>query len=130
MHAFPEPLLDLVFVHGLGGTSTRTWSFERDPANFWPPWLGQDSDLSRTRIFTFGYNASVAGQFTSLNMLDFAKDLLFRMKTFSNDDQPQDSPIGKVDVAPSHALKRMKAYECCLKVSYHICCALDGGPRG
>ncbi|KAL9120854.1 MAG: hypothetical protein Q9187_002592 [Circinaria calcarea] len=91
----PDPLLDLIFVHGLGGTSTGTWSWERDPANFWPPWLGRDVELSRSRIFSFGYNASFVGNYTSFNILDFSKDLLFRMKTFSNEYQHDDPPIGK-----------------------------------
>jgi hypothetical protein len=83
VYSLPNPLFDLIFVHGLGGSSKRTWSWERDTQNFWPPWLAQDEGLSRARIFTFGYNSGFSGQYTNLNMLDFAKDLLIRMKTFS-----------------------------------------------
>jgi len=96
VYAYPDPALELIFLHGLGGTSRGTWSWERDPVNFWPPWLIEDSELSRTRIFTFGYNAAFAGQYTSLNILDFAKDLLFRMKTHSGGYQQDSTPIGKV----------------------------------
>lgn len=85
-----------MFVHGLGGTSRGTWSWDRDPANFWPPWLGDDSELSRTRIFTFGYNAAFAGSYTSLSILDFAKDLLFRMKTYTGEHQQDEAQFGKV----------------------------------
>ena len=91
----PEPILDLILVHGLGGTSRGTWSWERDPVNFWPPWLGDDVELSRSRIFTFGYNAAFMGQYTTSSTLDFAKDLLFRMKTYSEEYQQHSIPIGK-----------------------------------
>lgn len=91
-----DPILDLIFVHGLGGTSKGTWSWERDPANFWPLWLGNDVELSRSRVFTYGYNAAFTGQYTSSSLLDFAKDLLFRMKTYSGDYQQDAVPIGKV----------------------------------
>ncbi|KAH0541241.1 hypothetical protein FGG08_004246 [Glutinoglossum americanum] len=95
VHTFPDPILDIIFVHGLGGTSIGTWSWGRDPANFWPTWLGADVELSRSRVFTFGYDAYFANQYSSSNILDFAKDLLFRMKTFSSEDQRGGPPIGK-----------------------------------
>lgn len=31
-----QPLLNLVFIHGLGGSSLKTWSFGRQTRNFWP----------------------------------------------------------------------------------------------
>ncbi|KAI4286618.1 MAG: hypothetical protein L6R35_004132 [Caloplaca aegaea] len=96
VYSFPNPTLDLIFVHGLGGTSRGTWSWERDPSNFWPPWLVDDAEFSRARIFTFGYNANFTGQSTSLNILDFARDLLVRMQTYSADDHHGDAPIGQV----------------------------------
>ncbi|XMA09563.1 hypothetical protein WAI453_002354 [Rhynchosporium graminicola] len=64
VHDCDAPLADLIFVHGLGGSSRKTWSFERDIKNFWPPWL------------------------------DFAKDLLFQAHTYSHDDKEEDIPIG------------------------------------
>lgn len=97
IHAFPEPLMDLIFVHGLGGTSIGTWSWERDPSNFWLPWLARDAELSRSRIFTYGYDASLTGPYTTLNILDFSKDLLFRMKTYSGQDPSNRLPVGKVN---------------------------------
>ncbi|TGJ76415.1 hypothetical protein E0Z10_g10893 [Xylaria hypoxylon] len=84
VYSFRDPVIDLVFVHGLGGTSVGTWSWNRDPVNFWPPWLGNDRDLSRSRIFTFGYDAGLTSGSSGLGILDFAKDLLFRMKTYSS----------------------------------------------
>ncbi|CZT11979.1 uncharacterized protein RCO7_07986 [Rhynchosporium graminicola] len=57
VHDCDAPLADLIFVHGLGGSSRKTWSFERDIKNFWPPWLGTERGFLNTRIFLFGYNA-------------------------------------------------------------------------
>lgn len=98
VHTHLEPFVDLIFVHGLGGAPMKTWSWQRDPQNFWPAWLGQEAELCNSRIFTFGYNADFSGQHTSLNILDFAKELLFRMKTYSNVGSANDQPIGKVGV--------------------------------
>lgn len=78
-----EPDLDFIFVHGLGGSSLKTWSYGRNTRNFWPLWLPLEPELSNARIFSFGYNANFRGASTSLNITDFAKDLLFRMLTFT-----------------------------------------------
>ena len=96
VYTCPKPVLDIIFVHGLGGSSQGTWSWERNPLNFWPPWLADDLELSTARLFTFGYNANFTGQYTSLSILDFAKDLLFRMKTYSGDLQRENMPTGEV----------------------------------
>lgn len=98
IHTCPDPLVDLIFVHGLGGTSRKTWSWQRDPQNFWPAWLGRDAELCKSRIFTFGYNANFSGQHTPLNILDFAKDLLFRMKTHSSAQIPSGRSVGEVSL--------------------------------
>lgn len=78
-----EPEGDIIFVHGLGGTVMRTWSWRRDVNHFWPAWLGDEQELSSHRIFSFGYNSNFKGVATNLNTIDFAKDLLFSMLTFS-----------------------------------------------
>ncbi|KAF8858537.1 hypothetical protein BDZ45DRAFT_714474 [Acephala macrosclerotiorum] len=89
-----DPIVDLIFVHGLGGASIRTWSWKRDPQKFWPSWLGQEADVCNSRIFTFGYEADIFGDNTPLNILDFAKALLFQMKTYSNAQSVNNQPIG------------------------------------
>lgn len=96
IHCPDDPILDIIFVHGLGGTSFGTWSFEHNTDNFWPIWLGDDQELRKSRIFTFGYFSAFTNVQTTLNILDFAKDLLFRMRTFSSEGQMDNSPIGKV----------------------------------
>ncbi|KAK8026590.1 hypothetical protein PG991_003646 [Apiospora marii] len=74
--------VDILFIHGLGGTSRRTWSKNRDLNYLWPQlWLPNEPEFSRARILTFGYNAHYASKTqASLSINDFAKDLLFRLK--------------------------------------------------
>lgn len=75
--------IDVLFIHGLGGTSLRSWCKGRDPELLWPKlWLPHEPGLSSARILTFGYNAhfgSTKGS-SSQTIGDFATDLLFRMK--------------------------------------------------
>jgi len=51
-----EPLLDVIFVHGLTGSSNDTWSSAGDNS-FWPEWL-QD-ELKHLSIFVLDYPASM-----------------------------------------------------------------------
>ncbi|KAK4097307.1 hypothetical protein N658DRAFT_500536 [Parathielavia hyrcaniae] len=87
-----ERRVDVVFVHGLGGSSQMTWSHNRDPEFFWPlKFLPFESDINESRILTFGYNAnfrSGSGR-NKMSVLDFAKDLLYEMK-FSQDESVQE----------------------------------------
>jgi pimeloyl-ACP methyl ester carboxylesterase len=85
----PNPAGDIVFIHGLGGSAWKTWSWKRDKRNFWPAWLAEEEGLSSFRIFTFGYNSGWKGAATNLNISDFAKDLLLNLLTFS-----EKQPIG------------------------------------
>ncbi|KAJ5758696.1 hypothetical protein N7520_005852 [Penicillium odoratum] len=81
LYAPPERSVDIVFIHGLGGASLRTWCRDRDLDYLWPQlWLPRD--LPSARILTFGYNAHFLSkkERTSLTISDFANDLLFRMK--------------------------------------------------
>lgn len=92
-----DPTGDIIFVHGLGGSALRTWSWKRDVANFWPTWLRDEDELSSFRIFSFGYNANFKGAATNLNTIDFAKDLLFSMLSFSGRSRDETEgclPIG------------------------------------
>lgn len=88
---------DIVFIHGLGGASRRTWSKNEDPDLFWPmKFLPSEPNVCLTRILTFGYNANfrTAGN-VSTSILDFAKDLLFDLK-YGRDKQKEDLNIGNV----------------------------------
>ena len=92
------PSADIIFIHGLGGTSRQTWSRNRDPELFWPQkWLPLEPDICTTRIFSFGYNAhfSSSGPNSIANISDFAKSLLFAMK-FWKGGHDGDLQIGNV----------------------------------
>lgn len=88
---------DIIFIHGLGGTSRSTWSKNRDPELFWPlMFLPKEPDICLARILSFGYNADILkGTKTSVTVLDFAKDLLFDLK-YGKDDDKEELEIGKV----------------------------------
>lgn len=89
--------VDIVFIHGLGGTSQRTWSKNENPDLFWPlKFLPLDPVVCLARILTFGYNANfrAAGN-VSTSVLDFAKGLLFDLK-YAKDEQGKDLNIGNV----------------------------------
>jgi hypothetical protein len=89
--------VDIVFVHGLGGTSRWTWSKHKDLKLFWPmTFLPLEADISLARIMTFGYNAQFlkAGNSTT-SIIDFAKTLLFDLKYGKNQDV-EDLNVGKV----------------------------------
>jgi hypothetical protein len=93
------PTIDIIFVHGLGGTSQQTWSKNRDPTLFWPKeWLPFERDISTARLLSFGYNAHFAAAGSNIfNISDFAKELLFGMK-FGMDKQSKLLGVGQVSL--------------------------------
>ena len=97
-----DPSLDIIFVHGLGGTSRTTWCYNRDPEFFWPQkWLPSEPDIQTARILSFGYNAQFAapGPAPITGISDFAKDLLFGMK-FTRNERLEELGIGEVSLLP------------------------------
>jgi hypothetical protein len=92
------PPLDIIFVHGLGGTSRGTWAHERDLEYFWPQrWLPFEPGIRAARILSFGYNAKFAatGPVPITGIADFAKDLLYSMK-FAKDEHLEELELGQV----------------------------------
>ncbi|KAK4118645.1 hypothetical protein N657DRAFT_659477 [Parathielavia appendiculata] len=73
-----EPLVDIVFIHGLGGGSRKTWSYSSQPHHYWPrSWLPADNDFLDVRVHTFGYKADWGERRDSiLDIHDFAQSLL------------------------------------------------------
>ncbi|PMD49456.1 WD40 repeat-like protein [Hyaloscypha bicolor E] len=70
-------IADLVFVHGLGGGSKKTWMKENNPSSFWPQeWLPKDDSFQNVRIHSFGYNSNWRNKENVLTIQDFAKALL------------------------------------------------------
>lgn len=88
---------DIVFIHGLGGTSRFTWSKNKNPDLFWPlQFLPLDRDVGQARILSFGYNASFQRRGNSqVSISDFAKELLFDLK-FATDEDQDSLEIGSV----------------------------------
>ncbi|PMD32251.1 YVTN repeat-like/Quino protein amine dehydrogenase [Hyaloscypha variabilis F] len=78
-----ERRVDIVFIHGLGGSSRMTWSKDHNLDFFWPlKFLPHETDINEARILTFGYNANFrpgSGK-NKMSVLDFAKDLLYDLK--------------------------------------------------
>lgn len=74
----PEPLAEIIFVHGLGGGSRKTWDKGRDPSLYWPKeWLSRDPEFKHVRVHTFGYPASWSEREESIfNISMFARQLL------------------------------------------------------
>lgn len=72
----PEPRIDLVFVHGLGGGSRKTWSMSSDPQHCWPKeWLSRDPKFAHVRISSFGYELDL-GSSTKSTFGGLASELL------------------------------------------------------
>jgi triacylglycerol esterase/lipase EstA (alpha/beta hydrolase family) len=95
LHAPAQPLIDLIFVHGLRGGSVKTWTKSDDEQCFWPQaWLPQEPGLKHVRIHTFGYNSDWGERRDSiLNVHDFGKDLLGEMSTNPCLRAQEDAPI-------------------------------------
>lgn len=92
-----RPVADIIFIHGLGGSSRLSWSKNKDLALFWPlQWLPADPDMHQARIFTFGYDAFfLSPQSTTLGISDFAKNLLYDL-LYGRDSHGQDLRFGQV----------------------------------
>lgn len=103
-HSAPDPLglkvlhsppqdrnVDIIFVHGLGGSSRMTWSKNHDLDYFWPlKFLPLEPSIGDARIMTFGYNANFkpgSGR-NIMSVLDFAKELLYDLKYATDESMP------------------------------------------
>jgi hypothetical protein len=70
-------IADLVFVHGLGGGSKKTWMKGNNPSSFWPQeWLPEDDSFQNVRIHSFGYKSNWRNMENALKIQDTAKALL------------------------------------------------------
>jgi len=93
------PSADIIFVHGLGGSSEKTWCYDGDSDRFWPKlWLPLEPEISSARIMSFGYNADYrnTGPNSVSSISDFARDLLFNLKFGRDIEDRNDLDIGKV----------------------------------
>ena len=83
------PVGTLIFIHGLGGHFTRTWSHERDSTFFWPKiWLPTTEGMRAVRIMSFGYDAAIFRFTPSLACVnDFARTLLLNIMVYPGLDE-------------------------------------------
>ncbi|KAK4043380.1 hypothetical protein C8A01DRAFT_43694 [Parachaetomium inaequale] len=90
-----EPHLDLIFVHGLGGGSRKTWSSSPGPGTFWPKeWLPSEPGFKHVRIYSYGYNSAwTQTQQSRLSIHDFAQALLADMYNSPHLRKNGDTPI-------------------------------------
>ncbi|KAF4459376.1 Cytochrome cd1-nitrite reductase-like C-terminal heme d1 [Fusarium albosuccineum] len=90
--------IDIIFVHGLGGSSHRTWTWHRDKTCFWPKeWLPAEPEMNQTRIMTFGYDAAYRSSQSSIfNISSFAKALLLQLKMGTSRNEALQ--VGKVPI--------------------------------
>lgn len=77
LSASQEPLIEIVFVHGLRGGSVKTWQKGSDPSLFWPQeWLPNEAEFRNARIYSFGYEADFKSSEPSfLSVNDFGQAL-------------------------------------------------------
>jgi hypothetical protein len=77
-HNPSDPAINIIFVHGLGGSAKGTWT-DKTSGSFWPLWLPEIKALENSRIMTFGYDSGWNKIWKSNNVLDisdFAKQLV------------------------------------------------------
>lgn len=71
---------DIIFIHGLGGNSRKTWSNSSYPRSFWPQdWLPVEHGFEDVRVHSFGYKADWGKKWQQqsiLNIHDFAESLI------------------------------------------------------
>ncbi|OBT39306.1 hypothetical protein VE00_10073 [Pseudogymnoascus sp. WSF 3629] len=85
--------VDLIFVHGLGGGSRKTWTKPNDPSTYWPKeWLPNDEDMEDVRIHSFGYDSNW-GKKSNLGIHDFANALLSSILHCPSIPQDTKAPI-------------------------------------
>lgn len=81
LHRPPEPLVDIIFVHGLRGGSIKTWQKGGDPQRFWPHlWLSVEPGFEHANIHSYGYDADITTG-NGFNIHDFGRELLEEMRT-------------------------------------------------
>lgn len=94
------PVADIIFIHGLGGSSRLSWSDNKDLQLFWPrEWLPLDREVGKARLFTFGYNAFFhsPSQASAVGISDFAKSLLYDL-LYGSDHIGDNFNIGNVSL--------------------------------
>ncbi|KGO68203.1 hypothetical protein PITC_038700 [Penicillium italicum] len=77
------PGIDVIFIHGLGGSSRKTWSKSSLESHFWPKeWLSKDPAFKNVRIHSYGYDSYyLKGKEDCLNVHHIGKSFLGAIST-------------------------------------------------
>ncbi|KAK7429330.1 hypothetical protein QQZ08_004142 [Neonectria magnoliae] len=80
LHSPPEPQIDFIFVHGLGGCSRKTWCKD---SQYWPQeWLPKEPAFKNVRIHSYGYDTDyLKGKEDCLNIHHIGKSFLGEIST-------------------------------------------------
>jgi len=90
LHNSTDAVVDIVFVHGLGGYK-ETWT-SNDGKEFWPKTLS--ADVPKAHIFTFRYNTNIVDFLGAQNEIDKpAGDLVFNLSGLRIKKKTNDRPI-------------------------------------
>lgn len=124
--ATEQRTVDILFIHGLGGTSLQSWCRNRELEFLWPKiWLSKESDLSAARILTFGYNADFSSRRQQATINDFATDLLYNMKYASDGSSEKMGQVPIIIVA--HSMGGLVFKKACeyLRKHFILACVYD-----
>lgn len=85
LHGPKEQLhqMEIILLHGLGGTSHSTWTWHDGEHYFWPTLFKDDPELQLARVWTYGYDAAISARFVEKSIVDvpdFALELLRALK--------------------------------------------------
>lgn len=89
-----KPTVEIIFVHGLGGSSRGTWTNKE--SLFWPDWLHEVKGLENARIRTFGYDSdwNLLKRISNLGVQSFGMELSHHLTVPSPDEPPIEvSPV-------------------------------------
>lgn len=75
IHSATDPLIDIVFVHGLSGDAQSTWDCGGDDG-FWPKWLTED--IGPCDVYCLGYGAAIFEKWAKkeMDMFERAENVL------------------------------------------------------
>ncbi|KAK9784452.1 putative GPI inositol-deacylase [Seiridium cardinale] len=97
LHATDKPFVPLIFIHGLGGGSIKTWSKDGNPLAYWPKvWLPQGAGMQHTNIYAYAYESGSllrGSTDPALNIATLGESLLNGLKTTADELDGEETPL-------------------------------------